>query len=147
MKCLLPAPPCPLLQNTRIWSTKFDFSIGGKGTKCNGQGAEVQGPEKYPNFMQSMKLLRIFKNKFVLASILFVGWMLFFDHNNLFLHLQYRAELNDLKERKQYYKDQIEKTKNDIDLIKTNPLWMEKIAREQYLMKRDNEDIFLVREK
>lgn len=97
--------------------------------------------------MKSMKLLHIFKNKFVLASILFVGWMLFFDHNNLFLHLQYRAELNDLKERKKYYKDQIEKTKNDIDLIKTNPLWMEKVAREQYLMKRDNEDVFLVREK
>ena len=103
--------------------------------------------KKYPNFMKSMKLLRILKNKFVLASILFVGWMLFFDHNNLFLHLQYRAELNDLKERKQYYKDQIEKTKSDIDLIKTNPLWMEKVAREQYLMKRENEDVFLVREK
>jgi len=97
--------------------------------------------------MRSMKLLRIFKNKFVLASIFFVGWMLFFDHNNLFLHLQYRAELNELKQRKQYYKDQIEKTKQDIDLIKTNPLWMEKVAREQYLMKRDNEDVFLVREK
>jgi cell division protein FtsB len=73
--------------------------------------------------------------------------MLFFDHNNLFLHLQYRAELNDLKQSKQYYKDQIDKTKKDIDLIKTNPLWMEKVAREQYLMKRDNEDVFLVREK
>jgi cell division protein FtsB len=118
-----------------------------QGTKCNGQGVKEQGREKCPNFMESMKLLRIFKNKFVLVSILFVGWMLFFDHNNLFLHLQYRAELNDLKERKQYYKDQMEKTKNDIDLIKTNPLWMEKVAREQYLMKRDNEDVFLVREK
>jgi cell division protein FtsB len=147
MKCLLPAPPCPLLQNTLIWSTKFDFSIGCKGTKCNGQGAEDEGPEKYPNFMAPMKLLHIFKNKFVLASIFFVGWMLFFDHNNLFLHLQYRAELNELKQSKQYYKDQIEQTKKDIDLIKTNPLWMEKVAREQYLMKRENEDVFLVREK
>jgi cell division protein FtsB len=97
--------------------------------------------------MEPMKLLYIFKNKFVLASILFVGWMLFFDHNNLFLHFQYRAELNELKQSKQYYKNQIEQTKKDIDLIKTNPLWLEKVAREQYLMKRDNEDVFLVREK
>jgi cell division protein DivIC len=118
-----------------------------QGTKCKAQGAEEEGPEKYPNFMESMKLLRVFKNKFVLASILFVVWMLFFDHNNLFLHLQYRAELNELKQRKQYYKDEIEKTKNDVELIKTNPLWMEKVAREQYLMKRDNEDVFLVKEK
>jgi cell division protein FtsB len=118
-----------------------------QGTKCKAQGAEEEGPEKYPNFMESMKLLRIFKNKFVLASILFVVWMLFFDHNNLFLHLQYRAELNELKQSKQYYKDEIEKTKKDVELIKTNPLWMEKVAREQYLMKRDNEDVFLVKEK
>ena len=97
--------------------------------------------------MQSMKLLLFFKNKFVLATIFFVGWMLFFDHNNLFLHFQYRAEFNELKQSKQYYKDQIEQTKKDIDLIKTNPLWMEKVAREQYLMKRENEDVFLVREK
>jgi cell division protein FtsB len=55
--------------------------------------------------------------------------------------------LNELKQSKEYYKDQIEKTKKDIDLIKTNPLWMEKVAREQYLMKRDNEDVFLVKEK
>jgi len=94
-----------------------------------------------------MKLLLFFKNKFVLATIFSVGWMLFLDQNNLFLHLQYRAEFTELKQSKQYYKDQIEQTKKDIDLIKTNPLWMEKVAREQYLMKRENEDVFLVREK
>lgn len=94
-----------------------------------------------------MKIIDVFKNKFLITSVLFLGWMLFFDHNNLFLHFQYRAELNELKQSKQYYKDQIEQTKKDIDLIKTNPLWLEKVAREQYLMKRDNEDVFLVREK
>jgi cell division protein FtsB len=94
-----------------------------------------------------MKIIGVFKNKFLITIVLFLGWMLFFDHNNLFLHLQYRAELNELNQSKQYYKDQIEQTKKDIDLIKTNPLWLEKVAREQYLMKRDNEDVFLVREK
>lgn len=94
-----------------------------------------------------MKLLLIFKNKFFIATIFFLGWMLFFDHNNLFLHLQYRSELNELKQSKKYYQDQIENTKKDVELIKTNPIWMEKVAREQYLMKRDGEDVFLVREK
>lgn len=94
-----------------------------------------------------MKIVRIFKNKFVIATVFFLVWMLFFDHNNLFLHVQYKTELNELKQSKQYYQDQIEKTKKDIELIKSNPLWMEKVAREQYLMKRDGEDVFLVREK
>lgn len=94
-----------------------------------------------------MKIIGIFKDKFLITTVFFLGWMLFFDHNNIFLHLQYRAELNGLKQSKQYYQDQIEKTKKDIELIKSNPLWMEKVAREQYLMKRDGEDVFLVREK
>jgi cell division protein FtsB len=111
------------------------------------KGREVREQKKSTNFIPAMKLFRIFKNKFVIAGVFFLGWMLFFDHNNLFLHLQYRSELNELKQSKQYYKDQIEQTKKDIDLIKTNPLWMEKVAREQYLMKREGEDVFLVREK
>jgi hypothetical protein len=30
--------------------------------------------------------------------------------------------------------------------MKTNPAWKEKIAREQYLMKKDNEDLYLIKE-
>jgi cell division protein FtsB len=94
-----------------------------------------------------MKLIRIFRNKFLIATIFFVVWMLFFDHNNIFLSLQYRNELKSLTDNKAYYKDQIEKTRKDVERIKTNPLWIEKVAREQYLMKREGEDIFVIKEK
>ena len=93
-----------------------------------------------------MKLVRLFKNKFLIATIFFVVWMLFFDHNNIFLHFQYRQELNDLKKSKEYYKEQISKTRKEVELFKTDPRWMEKVAREQYLMKRDNEDVFVIKE-
>ena len=89
---------------------------------------------------------RFFRSKYFLAATFFLVWMLFFDHNNVFLHLQYRKELKDLTENKKYYKGQIEKTQHDLELLKTNPLWMEKVAREQYLMKREGEDIFLIKE-
>ena len=94
-----------------------------------------------------MKIVQLFKNKFLIATVFFVVWMLFFDHNNLFLHLQYRNELNDLKKSKQYYKEQISKTREEVELLKTDSKWMEKVAREQYLMKRDNEDVYLIKEK
>jgi cell division protein FtsB len=93
-----------------------------------------------------MKIVRLFKNKFLIATVFFVVWMLFFDHNNIFLHLQYRNELNDLKKSKEYYKEQIGKTRKEVELFKTDPRWMEKVAREQYLMKQDNEDVFVVKE-
>jgi cell division protein FtsB len=55
--------------------------------------------------------------------------------------------LHELKQSKKYYQEQIDKTRKELELMKTNPLWMEKVAREQYLMKRDGEDVFLIREK
>ena len=93
-----------------------------------------------------MKLLKTFKNKYLIATIFFIVWMLFFDHNDIFLHLQYRKELNELKADKKYYQEQIDLTRKEVDLIKSNPQAMEKVAREQYLMKKDDEDVFVVGE-
>ena len=98
------------------------------------------------NFTIQMKIVRLFKNKFLVATVFFVVWMLFFDHNNIFLHMQYRNELSDLRKGKEYYKEQISKTRQEVELLKKDPRWMEKVAREQYLMKRDNEDVFVVKE-
>ena len=98
--------------------------------------------------MQRLKvLLPWLKNRFVLVGLVFLVWMVFFDHNNLLLHLQYRNELNDLSKSKKYYQEQIDKTKKEVELMQSNPKWMEKVAREQYLMKRDNEDVYLIKEK
>jgi len=93
-----------------------------------------------------MRLLKTFKNKYLIATILFIVWMLFFDHNDIFLHLQYRKELNELKADKKYYQEQIDLTRKEVDLIKSNPKAMEKVAREQYLMKKADEDVFVVGE-
>jgi cell division protein DivIC len=94
-----------------------------------------------------MKILRFFRNKYLLAIVFFVAWMLFFDHSTLFQHLEYRDQLHGLKQSKKYYQEQIDKTRIELELMKTNPIWLEKVAREQYLMKRDGEDVFLIREK
>jgi hypothetical protein len=94
-----------------------------------------------------MKILKTFKNKYLIVTIAFLVWMIFFDHNNLILHFQYRSDLNDLNKSKKYYQGQIDKTKKEVELMKSNPKWMEKVAREQYLMKRDNEDVYLIKEK
>ena len=92
-------------------------------------------------------ILRLIQNKYFLASAFFVAWMLFFDHSNLFLHLGYRNDLKELQQSKKYYQEQIEKTRKEVELMKTDPRWMEKVAREQYLMKKEGEDVYLIREK
>lgn len=84
------------------------------------------------------------KNKFILASIGFAAWLLFFDRNDLFTQMDRNSELNSLKESKEYYTQEIEKERKISEELKSDPSTIEKYAREKYLMKRDNEDLFVI---
>ena len=84
------------------------------------------------------------KNKYFLATAFFISWMLFFDHNDLFLQRQRANELAELKETKAYYQSQIDNTRKDVEEIRINTASLEKIAREKYMMKKDNEELFII---
>jgi cell division protein FtsB len=94
-----------------------------------------------------VKYLRLFRNKFLVASVAFLVWILFFDHNNAFVQYQYTRELKELKGKKEYYRQEIERTRKELDQLNADPKAIEKVAREQYLMKKDDEEIFIVKEK
>jgi cell division protein FtsB len=86
------------------------------------------------------------KSKYVLTAAGFVVWVLFFDSRDLITsHFREKGELNRLEKSKKYYEQEITTTKQELEQLKTNPTLLEKYARERYLMKRDNEDLFLVR--
>lgn len=86
------------------------------------------------------------KNKYFLCALGFIIWMLFFDPRDVFSQLEHTRELNDLKASKSHYQQEITKETAELERLKTNPATLEKYAREKYLMKRDNEDLFLVSE-
>ncbi|MCC6385537.1 MAG: septum formation initiator family protein [Bacteroidia bacterium] len=87
------------------------------------------------------------KNKYVITLILFLVWISFFDQNSLITQYRYRKQLNELEEKKAYYLTEIEKNKQDLDALMGDKKKLEKFAREKYLMKKENEDIFLIIEK
>lgn len=95
-----------------------------------------------------MKLLSstffFLRNKFLLASAAFVVWMLFFDRNDVFTQMQRRSELNELKQSKQYFEKQIAENRQFSKDLQFNASAIEKYARENYLMKRDNEELFII---
>lgn len=95
-----------------------------------------------------MKLLgrtiSFLRNKFLLASTAFVVWMLFFDRNDVFTQMERRGELNELKQSKQYFEKQIADNRRFSKDLQFNASAIEKYAREKYLMKRDNEDLFII---
>ena len=90
------------------------------------------------------KLIDLFKNKFFLASIAFLVWMLFFDKNDVNSQFEYRSQVNKLEAEKEFYTKEISKAENDLQELTTNPDKLEKFARERYFMKKDNEDVFVV---
>jgi cell division protein DivIC len=72
--------------------------------------------------------------------------MLFLDKNDLFTQIDRTRELNDLRQSRQFYQARIATERKQLQAIETEPAALEKIARENYLMKRDNEELFLVPE-
>ena len=70
--------------------------------------------------------------------------MLFFDRNDLLSQYEYRTQLNKLKEEKEFYTRETERVKKDLDELTTNRERLEKFAREKYLMKKDNEDVYVI---
>jgi len=98
-----------------------------------------------------MKLLSFIpsfiKNKFFIAAAVFAVVILFLDRNNFFTRLERDKELRDLEKSKQHYTSEIAAEQKELQALKTNPATLEKYAREKYLMKRDNEDLFIISEK
>jgi cell division protein FtsB len=90
------------------------------------------------------KLKSIFANKYLITGIAFAVWMLFFDRNDITLQLKRVYELNKLQKSEKLMDKQIADTKQELDLLKTNPQTLEKYAREKYMMKKDNEDLFII---
>jgi len=88
-------------------------------------------------------MLKYFKNKFLIIFLAFVIWMLFFDGNSLKIHNILNKDINKLENEKEYYKKEILKDKKAIKELK-NEEGLEKFAREEYYMKRENEDIYLI---
>jgi cell division protein DivIC len=87
------------------------------------------------------------KNKYFLTALVFTAWLLFFDDRDVITtHFRHRHELKQLEESRDYYLSQIKATQEELDQLKSNPATLEKYAREKYLMKKDNEDLFLISE-
>jgi cell division protein FtsB len=83
-------------------------------------------------------------NKYVLAALIFLIWLLLFDQNNLSERRKLTRDYNLLLQEREYYQHKIEEDKKRINELKTDNENLEKFAREQYLMKKDNEDIFVI---
>lgn len=95
------------------------------------------------NFINS-GTIKILGNKFFIASLVFVVWIVFFDENSISRHLKDRRQLHDLVEQKSYYRERIADDKEKFEELHKGKAELEKFAREQYYMSKPDEDVFIV---
>ncbi len=90
------------------------------------------------------KIPAIFRNKYVLTIVIFIVWVTLLDSNNLIDRYKDMRELHKLKIDREYYIKRIGDDKQKLRELKTNNHNLEKFAREQYRMKKPDEDLYII---
>ncbi len=86
----------------------------------------------------------IVKNKYFISFFIFLIWIIVFDQNNLLERRKNVKKLHQFEQEKDFYLERIVNDTRRLNELRTNNENLEKFAREEYLMKKDNEDIFLI---
>lgn len=90
-----------------------------------------------------MLLLSILKNKYFLATAVFVVWVLFFAQYDIITQRQQRRELKEMKEKINYLEQEVSRLHAEKVALKTDTATMERYAREKYYMSSPNEEVFV----
>tara|TARA_B100001750_G_scaffold237442_1_gene242569 strand:+ start:1467 stop:1757 length:291 start_codon:yes stop_codon:yes gene_type:complete len=82
--------------------------------------------------------------KYLITSIIFLFWILFVSNPSILKILKSKKNIQKIEKEINYYSKEISKDSTSLDKIKNDTLYMIKFARENYLMKKENEDIFII---
>jgi cell division protein DivIC len=89
------------------------------------------------------RFLNILRNKYVLITIFFLVWVLFFAQYDIITQWHQRKELKEMQQKIEYLEKEVERLQHEKQSIIEDPAVMEKYAREKYYMKKKNEDVYV----
>lgn len=93
------------------------------------------------------KLFSIFTNKYLLTAVAFLVWMVYFDQNDWFSQKERKQQLRATKDNITYLNAEIDRMEKEHMAMVTDPQKVEQFARENFRMKRDNEDLYVIEKK
>jgi cell division protein FtsB len=99
---------------------------------------------KLPFLRRDSIIVKGLRNKYLMAVLIFLVWLLIFDQNSLIDRVKYLNTLHEMEDEKQYYMERIEEDSRRLNELKTDRENLEKFAREQYFMKKEDEDVFVI---
>jgi|ERR1035437_3732457 cell division protein FtsB len=92
------------------------------------------------------KLKKIFFNKYLIVFLAYTVFVTFFDQHSLIYRFQTYRKINQLEKEYRFYQDEIKSNKLKKYELQSSKENLEKFAREHYYMKKENEDIFIIKE-
>ena len=93
------------------------------------------------------EIKNIYKNKYLIAIVIFILIILFFDDNNLIKRFSLGSEKHELESQIEFYENEIKESNRKYLELKNDEKHLEKFAREEYFMKKKDEDIYIIVEK
>ena len=99
---------------------------------------------KWPLLRRDSIIMKSLRNKYLMAVMVFLVWLMIFDNNSLIDRVKYLNTLHEMKDEKQYYLERIDEDSRRLNELKTDRDNLEKFAREEYFMKKENEDVFVI---
>ncbi len=93
------------------------------------------------------KLPAFLKNKYLIATLLFAAWMVFFDRNSLMQRKKYNQTLKEQEKIKDFYLGEIEKDSLTLHALSSDTESLIRFAREEFLMKKAEEDVYVIMKK
>ena len=91
------------------------------------------------------KILKYLRNKYFIAVAIFIIWIIFFDNYNLINQSKLKKDIKELEETKLFYTTEIESDSTEFQDLLNDKEKIEKFAREKFLMKKENEDLYIIR--
>ncbi len=87
---------------------------------------------------------KYFVNKYFITVFVFLIWMIFFDSTSFLVINELNSEVKKYEQQLAYYKNEYEKNDQFYKKLMNNKDEKEKYARENYFMKKPNEEIFIL---
>ena len=98
---------------------------------------------RFIKIIKNSKFFKLFSNIYILITTVFFIWILFLDSNSVVVNIKLKSQINDLENKINQLQKEIEIDKKLIATLK-NLDSLEKYGREKHLMKKQNEEIFII---
>ncbi len=93
--------------------------------------------------LKHKKWFKIISNKYVLILLIFVIWMFWFDGNSWLIHHELDQDIEKLKGNQAHFESKIKEDQTQNKKLEDSA-GIERFAREEYLMKKEDEDIYII---